>query len=103
MESGITCAKWIRVVQLGEQSKLQATSQLQALRKVYEFKEFTWQQGPVDDDSDSSSADIFSEAGFREEMKKYTLALDAAIQQINDALDEIRCIKIDIEMQHQGH
>ena len=99
----MTCAKWIRVVQLGEQSKLRATSQLQALRKNYEFEEFAWQQRPVDDACDQSSADIISDAGFREEMKRKTLALDAAIHQINDALDEIRCIKTDIETQHQAN
>ena len=92
-EVGVECARLIRVVQLGERSKLQATSKTQALRKAHAFEELQWRHSSTED----AAAEVSTspEEGFRSQLKAALSDLDAAIAQINDALDEIRCIQND--------
>ena len=94
MDEGVECARLIRTVQNGERQKLQCTFQLQALRKAHEFNELPCQSS----DADSLSPSDFPEDKFQSQIKDNTTKLQEAIQQINDALDEIRCIKNDLQL-----
>lgn len=90
----IQCAGLIRSVQEGEREKLKCTMQINALRKAYEFKEFDWQLPHHFADFSQSVQD--SEIKYKQLLSQNTKQLGTVIDQINEALDEIRCIRNEI-------
>lgn len=86
---GKDCAVQIRSIQLGEKQKLTATCQLYSLRKCFEFEEFPWQ---VDSRDEIDVSANLTEESYRNGIKQATQSLENSVLQINEALDELRCL-----------